>query len=98
MLSAFVLGAALAAIQVLIGGTRLLFSLPAYGLLAIVGLLSLLSLRRRKPEGSQLCFLTTAVFFAYILARAFLSPVDYLARADIYSALAGLLVYFYVAC
>jgi O-antigen ligase len=96
--SALLLAAAFATIQVLIGGTRLLFSLPAYGLLATIGLLSLLSLRRAKPEPHQLCLVSAAVFFGYVLTRALLSPATYLARADIYSVLGGLLVYLFVAC
>ena len=76
----------------------MLFSLPAYGLLAVIGLLTLASLRRAKPGPDQLCLVSTAVFFGYILTRALLSPVPYLARADIYSVLGGLLVYFFVAC
>jgi O-antigen ligase len=95
--SAFLLAAAFGTIQALIGGTRLLFSLPAYGLLAIIGLLAVLSLRRSKPLPDQLCLISSAVFFGYILGRSLLSPVDYLARPDIYSVLGGLLVYFFVA-
>ena len=76
----------------------MLFSLPAYGLLAVIGLLTLASLRRAKPGPDQLCLVSTAVFFGYILTRALLSPVPYLARADIYSVLGGLLVYFFAAC
>lgn len=95
---AILLAAALAIIQALIGGARLLFSLPAYGLLAIAGLLTIFILRRPKPEPNQVCFASAALFFSYILARAFLSPVPYLARADIYSVLGGLLIYFFVAC
>ena len=97
-ISAFLLAAAFATSQILIGGTRLLFSLPAYGLLALIGLLALFSLRRAKPEPNQLCLVSAALFFGYVLARALLSPVDYLARPDIYSVLGGLLVYFFVAC
>jgi hypothetical protein len=96
--SAVLLAAAFALIQVLIGGTRLLFSLPAYGLLAVMALLTLFSLRRARPAPSQICLLSTAVFLSYILTRALLSPVEYLARADIYSVLGGLLVYLFVAC
>jgi O-antigen ligase len=96
--SAFLLAASFAVIQVLIGGTRLVFSLPAYGLLAVVGLLTLFSLRRAKPDPDQLCLLSAAVFFSYILARALLSPDVYLARADIYAVLGGLLVYLFVGC
>lgn len=62
-----------------------------------MGLLALLSLRRPKPPPDQLCLLSSAVFFGYILGRALLSPVDYLARFDIYSVLGGLLIYFFVA-
>jgi O-antigen ligase len=97
-LSAVSLAAGFAAIQVLIGGTRLLFSLPAYGLVAISGLLSLFLLRRPKPAPAQICLVSTALFFSYILARALFSPVAYIARADIYSVLGGLVVYFFIAC
>src|SRR2546423_544459 len=97
-LSVFLLAAALIAIQVLIGGTRLLFSLPAYGILSLIGLLTLFSIRRAKPEPTHICLLSALLFFSYILARAVLSPVDYLARPDIYAVLGGLLVYFFVAC
>ena len=98
ILSATLLIAAFLLIQVLIGGTRLVFSMPAYVLLALMGLLALFSLRRIKPNPDKLCLATAAIFFAYILGRAFLSPVGYMARADIYSVLGGLLVYFFVAC
>ena len=95
---AILLAAAFATSQTLIGGTRLLFSLPAYGLLGLGGLLAFFALRRPKPYANQLCFASTALFFGYILARALFSPVPYLARSDIYSVLGGLLVYFFVAC
>jgi tetratricopeptide (TPR) repeat protein len=91
------LAAGFATIQILIGGTRLLFSLPAYGLLAIMTWLALFSWRRRRPAPNHLCLTGTALFMGYILMRAFVSPVDYLARADIYSVLGGLLVYFFAA-
>jgi hypothetical protein len=63
-LSAFLLAAAFAVIQTLIGGTRLLFSLPASGLLALIGLLAFFSLRRAKPAPDQLCLAGSAIFFA----------------------------------
>lgn len=90
--------AAFALIQILIAGMRMVFSLPAYALLGVLGLCAIISLRRVKPAASQLCLAVTAAFFAYILARAFLSPVPYIARSDIYSVLGGLVVYFFVAC
>lgn len=63
-----------------------------------MAVLTLLSIRRGKPKADQLCLATTALFFGYILARGFLSPVEYVARNDIYSVLGGLLVYLFVAC
>ena len=95
---AFLLAAAFATIQVLIGGTRLLFSLPAYGLLGIMGLVAIFSYRRPKPQPHRLCLITTALFFGYVIGRAVLSPVPYLARADLYSVLSALVVYFFIAC
>src|SRR5438128_299832 len=85
-------------IQVLIGGTRMVFSLPSYALVGGVGLLSVFALRRAKPTPSQVCLTATAIFFTYILVRAWFSPVPYIARADIHSVLGGLIVYFFTAC
>ena len=90
--------ASFAVIQVLIGGTRLLFSLPAYGLLAVTSVLALLSIARPRPQPSQICLFSAATFFGYILVRALRSPVDYISRPDIYSVLGCLLVYLFVAC
>ena len=97
LIPALFLVAAFGTIQVLIGGTRLLFSLPAYGLLAIATFLALFSWGRRRPDPDHLCIFGTAVFMGYILLRAFVSPAEYLARADIYSVLGGLMVYFFAA-
>lgn len=90
------LGASLALIQVLIGGMRLLFSLPTYALLAVAAFLSIVLFRRTRLPPDRLCLWSTAIFFGYILIRALLSPVAYLARPDIYSVLGGLIVYFLV--
>ena len=87
------LAAALATAQVLIGGTRLLFSLPAYGLVGCAGLLVLLQLRRTKPTSDALCLVGSALFFGYIIGRALLSPAPYAARTDLYIVLGSLVVY-----
>jgi O-antigen ligase len=92
------LGAALALIQILIGGRRLIYSLPAYAILAIVGLLTLLIFRQQRPRPAQLCLISSAIFFGYILVRAFFSPVAYTARPDVYAVLGGLIVYWFIAC
>jgi len=90
--------AALGLIQVLIGGTRLIFSLPAYALLGAAGVVTVFLLRTQKPQPDQLCLLSSAIFFGYILTRAILSPVAYIARPDLYSVLGDLLVYLFIAC
>lgn len=98
MLSAVLIAAAFAVIQALVGGTRLLFSMPAYGLVAVAGMLTVFSLRRLKPPPNQLCLWASTLFFGYIVTRALSSSVPYLARADIYSVLAGVILYLTVAC
>jgi O-antigen ligase len=89
---------ALLSIQALIGGTRLLFAFPAYGALAIAGVCGALTFRRTRPWPDQICLASAVVFFGYILMRAAASPVDYLARYDIYSVIAGLVIYLLTAC
>lgn len=86
------------AIQILIGGTRMVFSLPSYILIGAVGCLAIFSLRRMRPAPGTWCLSSAIIFFGYVLARAYLSPMPYIARSDLYSVLAGLVVYFYVAC
>ena len=95
-LAAIFLAVALAGMQALVGGTRLVFSLPIDGLLAAVGILSLLA-ARAKPAASRSCLAASAIFFGYIVVRAGFSPVPSIARADIFSVLGGLVVYFFVA-
>lgn len=92
-LAIFLLGVGIATVQVLIGGTRLLFSLPGYGLLALAGVLALVSLRRAKPQPDTLCLVSVALFFGYIIGRILLSPVPYVARTDLYIVMGSLVVY-----
>ena len=92
------LAASFAVIQMLIGGTRLLFSLPAYGLVGVMSILALLSIGRARPQPNHICLISSALFFGYVIVRGILSPVDYLARPDIYSVLGCLIVYLFVAC
>lgn len=84
---------AILSIQVLIGGTRLVFSLPGFGVLALVGLVSPILYRRSHISPSTLCWISAGVFFIYILLRAIFSQVDYLARPDLFMGLAALIVY-----
>jgi O-antigen ligase len=97
ILAAVLVAVALAGIEVLIGGTRLVFSLPIYALLGLAGLLAVFSLRGLKPAPGWICLWASALFFGYILVRAWFSPVPYLARTDIFSVLGGLVIYLAVA-
>ena len=87
------LALAFATVQALIGGTRLLFSLPAYALAAAAGILVIASLRRPKPSPDAVCLVASAIFFGYVIVRALVSPVPYVARTDLYIVLGALLVY-----
>ncbi len=89
---------ALAVIELLIGGTRLLFSLPAYGVLAVAALVTLVELRRPKPLPDRRCLLGSALFFGYLMARALASPVVYLAWPDEFAIAGALIVYLLTAC
>lgn len=88
--------AALVVIHGLIGGGRPVFSLPA---LALLGLAGVLTFRRAASAGSPapLGLASTGVLFAYLLGRAALSPVPYLARADIFLMLGCLVAYLLTA-
>ncbi len=95
--AAVLLFAALGLIQVLIGGARLIYSLPSYGILAVVGLLTVFLFARPKPRPAQICLISSAIFFAYIIVRAIFSPAAYIARPDVYSIAGGLVVYWFVS-
>jgi O-antigen ligase len=98
LILAALLVAAFLSIQVLVGGTRLIFALPAYALLAGAGMFALLLIRVPKPAPDQICLWSALFFFGYIELRAAFSPAPYLARFDIYAVLAGLVVYFLISC
>jgi len=95
--SALLLVGSFAVIQALIGGTRLVFSLPAYGLLAVMAVVAATSIGQIKSRPNRVCLFSTALFLGYVVARAVLSPVDYLARPDTYLVLGCLIVYLFVA-
>jgi O-antigen ligase len=52
-----------------------------------------MALPRLRLRGDLLCLCATGVFFGYVLARAFTSPIIYAARPDFYCVLAALAVY-----
>jgi hypothetical protein len=93
IIAAVLLAVAIAGLQVFIGGTRLAYALPVYALLGFAGLLAVLSLRTWRPAPDRLCLCSAALFFGYILIRAWFSPVSALSRPEIFSVLGGLIVY-----
>ena len=88
---------AIGGIQCLTGGTRLAFSLPAFGVIALAALLSLPGIRKRGNPAWLSCLVVTVVVFGYLAVRAALSPVDYLWWSDFYTLIAGLTIYLIVA-
>lgn len=85
-------------IQCLIGGTRLVFSLPAYGIIAAAALLAGYCGRRSRTTPDFPCLAVSAVFFAYILGRAAHSPWDHLWWDDFHMVIACVTVYALTAC
>ncbi len=73
------------------------FSLPAYGLLALAGIMAFWGRPERLISRAGSCLAVTAVFFTYILVRTTMSPVEYLARTDMLMVLACLIVYLLTA-
>ncbi|MGB8356501.1 MAG: O-antigen ligase family protein [Chthoniobacteraceae bacterium] len=91
------LSVAFLVIECLAGGTRLIYSLPVYGLLGIASLLTVFSPRGARTPARPACLISSAVFFGYILARCYLSPVEYLSRQDFFMVLGSLAVYLLTA-
>jgi len=88
---------AVVGLDVLLGGRRLVFSLPCYGLLGIAALATLFArdprpIFRRVPG----CLAASGVFFSYVLIRTLTSPAEYLARTDLYMVVGALLLYLLV--
>ena len=92
-LLAVLLTACLVTLQCLVGGTRFIFSFPAYAMAAAAAVLSIVWIRRPRINPSLLCLISTLLLAGYVLARAWVSPVPYLARTDIFMVAGALLVY-----
>ena len=89
---------ALVVMQVLVGGAGLIYALPADLLLGLAGL-SLLFTQREKSCGSLTFWsgISTLLLAGFVMARACFSPVEYLARWDLFLALGAVLIYFMMA-
>jgi O-antigen ligase len=87
---------AIAWIQLRIGGTRPIYAFPGYLVLAGTGLVSL-AFRRGPARANGLCLWATVAFGGYLVARSLTSPLECLARTDLFLILAALVVYFLTA-
>jgi O-antigen ligase len=87
------LAGALLLLEALIGGTRLVFALPGFALIALTGITLLFGKREGLSQPKWYCAATTFLVFGWIVFRAFTSPVPYLARPDLYQVIACLLMY-----
>ena len=85
--------ASLVLIQCLIGGTRFVFSFPSYALVGVAAVLSVFFLRRRGPKPAAFCVGAALLLAGYAAARAWFSPIPYLARQDLFLIPAALAVY-----
>lgn len=96
VLTALVLTAFLL-IELMVGGTRLVFSIPAYTILAAAGVLSLFRLRQPQAPANPWCLASVALFLGYVIARAILSPIPYLSWPDLYMGMGAMIVYYLFA-
>ncbi len=88
----------IAAVQAGLGGVTLLYALPAYGIIGLAALCSLFEpAKRLSGSTSGRCLAAAIVLAACIVIRAIYSPVDYLARPDLFMTLAALVVYLLAA-
>ncbi len=88
---------ALLVTQTLIGGTRPVFSLPGYFLLGLSGV-ALVFVRQQAEPLRRSCWLAAFALFGWVAGRALFSPVEYLARTDLFMVVGALFVYLATAC
>lgn len=89
-----IVAGAVGSLILLLGGLHSDTSLPAYGLIALAGILSIATLRTSQIRNCDAtCLATTAVFLGYVISRAVVSPDAYIAREDLYLALASSILY-----
>ncbi len=85
---------ALGGLLLFFGGLYSYLNIPAYGLVALGGILGVSRsphLRKKLPELG--CLFASAGFFGYIELRALTSPDPYIARSDLYMVMGALVVY-----
>ncbi|MEP6667763.1 MAG: O-antigen ligase family protein [Chthoniobacter sp.] len=89
---------AVAVTQMLAGGRQVFLCLPGYGLLAMAAFLSWWPRRRTPiPKGALECLGAAVLFCTYVSIRALFSPEAFLARNDLFAALAAMALYLLIA-
>jgi O-antigen ligase len=89
---------AFGAIQALIGGVKLVYGLPCYALFGLAGVVAaFVPWRRLAGRVNLVCLGSALALTGYVVWRALTSPVDYLARYDLFMVLGALLVYLLAA-
>lgn len=89
--------AAFLVVECFAGGTRLIYSLPAYTILGLAALPAAFQWKSTKVSARPACLVASAIFFGYVLARCKWSEVEYLARTDFFMVLASLVIYLITA-
>lgn len=75
----------------------MLFCLPTFAILAVAAILSIFSLRRPVSRPFSAALFATVALAAYVLVRAVLSPIAYLAWPDAFTAAGCLILYLLTA-
>lgn len=86
-----------AILQVLIGGTRVLFALPGIELIALAAVFSAWPWLKSSKKAGPICLLSVLIFIGYVLVRNRLSPIDYIARLQFFIAAGCGLLYLLTA-
>ena len=85
--------AALALLEICIGGARLLYAVPGMCLVALAGILAVLPGPKPGGRADLPCLLSAVLFAGYILLRNRLSEVEYIARLQFFIMAGCLIVY-----
>lgn len=84
--------------QALIGGAKLVYSIPAYLVIAVAGFISIISAVRNGNAGARTWpIISTLLLGGYVVWRAVASPVPGIALTDLLMVLGALCVYLLMA-
>ncbi len=75
----------------------MLFSFPAYAMIAVAAILSIVAIRRPARNLATAALFSTVLLALYVIVRGWFSPISYLARPDTFMAAGCLMVYLLTA-